>query len=363
MAAKKALTTTASREQLDQAIANEIPRVNVRVEHTALEEGCRRVIKELRPDWASSENLRCKELTEGMTNKLMLFWLEGSSMEPVILRVYGNRTEMLIDREQELANMTSVFKAGEGPEVYGSFENGLVYGFIHGSALDVEDLSDAKISKLVARGLSRFHKLPIPGDQSPQLFPILYKWLDAVPPCFEDPVKQAKFEKNFDMAGMKREVDLMLEVSKDLDSPVVFCHNDLLCKNVIINKENTDVKFIDYDYANYSFQAFDLGNHFCEFAGMEEPVDYSRYPTRDFQIPFLRSYLAAYRGVSEAEVQEADVLALYRASNKFALAAHLYWGLWAIVQAHYSSIDYDYLDYALVRFTEYFKRKDEFFAL
>lgn len=27
------------------------------------------------------------------------------------------------------------------------------------------------------------------------------------------------------------------------------------------------VKFIDYEYADYNYQAFDIGNHFNEFAG------------------------------------------------------------------------------------------------
>jgi hypothetical protein len=28
-----------------------------------------------------------------------------------------------------------------------------------------------------------------------------------------------------------------------------------------------EVHFIDYEYGNYSYRGFDIGNHFCEFAG------------------------------------------------------------------------------------------------
>ena len=31
------------------------------------------------------------------------------------------------------------------------------------------------------------------------------------------------------------------------------------------------VKFIDYEYADYNYQAFDIGNHFNEFAGRSAP--------------------------------------------------------------------------------------------
>jgi ethanolamine kinase len=52
-----------------------------------------------------------------------------------------------------------------------------------------------------------------------------------------------------------------------VSSPVVFCHNDLLLANVIYNAEKSAVTFIDYEYSNYNYQAFDIGNHFAEFAG------------------------------------------------------------------------------------------------
>lgn len=30
------------------------------------------------------------------------------------------------------------------------------------------------------------------------------------------------------------------------------------------------VRFIDYEYSSYNYQAFDIGNHFNEFAGLWE---------------------------------------------------------------------------------------------
>ena len=47
-------------------------------------------------------------------------------------------------------------------------------------------------------------------------------------------------------------------------------------------------------------------------------------------------------------------------ANVFALAAHLYWAAWAILQAKWSSIDFDYIEYASLRLGEYYKRKNEF---
>lgn len=55
---------------------------------------------------------------------------------------------------------------------------------------------------------------------------------------------------------------------KELQSPIVFAHNDLLLGNVIYTESSNRVTFIDYEYAHYNYQAFDIGNHFTEFAGL-----------------------------------------------------------------------------------------------
>uniref|UniRef100_A0A2D4PP01 ethanolamine kinase n=1 Tax=Micrurus surinamensis TaxID=129470 RepID=A0A2D4PP01_MICSU len=59
----------------------------------------------------------------------------------------------------------------------------------------------------------------------------------------------------------------MKERLSNLGSPVVLCHNDVLCKNIIYNGKQGDVQFIDYEYSGYNYLAYDIGNHFNEFAG------------------------------------------------------------------------------------------------
>lgn len=50
---------------------------------------------------------------------------------------------------------------------------------------------------------------------------------------------------------------------------------------------------------------------------------------------------------------------LYKEVNGFSLASHYYWGLWAMIQAMVSDIDFNYMDYAVLRFNEYDKRKEQ----
>jgi ethanolamine kinase len=43
--------------------------------------------------------------------------------------------------------------------------------------------------------------------------------------------------------------------------------------------------------------------------------------------------------------------------------SHMFWGIWALVQGAISTIDFDFVDYAGLRFAEYYRRKDEFLGL
>ena len=59
---------------------------------------------------------------------------------------------------------------------------------------------------------------------------------------------------------------------------------------------------------------------------------------------------------------DAAVAAAVSEANVFALASHQYWGAWAIMQARWSAIDFDYMGYAALRWSEYWRRRDEFLA-
>lgn len=65
--------------------------------------------------------------------------------------------------------------------------------------------------------------------------------------------------------SLGNELQKLKKSLENVTSPVVFCHNDLLLANVICCGDS--VTFIDYEYGGYNYQAFDIANHFAEFAG------------------------------------------------------------------------------------------------
>ncbi|XP_060579169.1 ethanolamine kinase 1-like, partial [Ruditapes philippinarum] len=86
--------------------------------------------------------------TGGISNQLYGYYQEGKFKEDVILvRIYGQGTELMIDRDVEKQNIQLLSAAGRSPPLYASFDNGIAYGFIQGCTLDEKTIRDEKIRK------------------------------------------------------------------------------------------------------------------------------------------------------------------------------------------------------------------------
>ncbi|KAL0273305.1 UNVERIFIED_CONTAM: hypothetical protein PYX00_006006 [Menopon gallinae] len=201
-------------------------------------------------------------------------------------------------------------------------------------------------------------------DVQPTLWLKLRQFLDLVPVKFTDSGKDARFNQFFKKSVLEEEFSFLKKELSALESPSVFCHNDLLLGNIIYSEKKNSVTFIDYEYASYNYQAYDIANHFNEFAGVET-VDYSLYPDETYQFHWLRIYLERFHknisGGKQTTITNEEIQRLFDTVQKFTLASHFLWGIWALIQTEYSAIDFDFLNYAFIRFKEYFARKSNIF--
>lgn len=135
------------------------------------------------------------------------------------------------------------------------------------------------------------------------------------------------------------------------------------------------MNFIDYEYATPSPAAFDIANHFAEWGGFD--CDYGVLPTRAQRAEFLREYTRAYfellpRGEKGGEGKgggdsggeagvdvEDESQKLLREIDVFRGVPGFYWGIWALIQATISQIDFDYASYAELRLGEYWAWREE----
>eukprot|EP00850_Spirogloea_muscicola_P019534 SM000193S05158 [mRNA] locus=s193:2751:6449:+ [translate_table: standard] len=330
------------------------PRLPPDALHAAVREVCRQIV----PGWggAGDADLAVSKVSGGITN--IPDDLLCAKIWPVTVRVFGPNTDAVIDRKRELEALKVLTDAGFGAELLGVFKNGLVQGYLDARTLEPADMASPDMVPLIARAVRRFHGTDVPGDRSPKLWPTIFKYLHtAMTVDVEDSPKRRRLA-DVSFEELTTEIERLKVATDCLCAPVVYAHNDLLSGNFMYEANSGALHIIDFEYGSYSFRGYDIGNHFNEYAGLD--CDYSRYPEKDAQYLFFRSYLSP-DNPEEAPATELD--RLHVETNCYALVSHLYWAVWALVQANYSPIDFDYIEYFFLRYGEYWRRRDDFLAL
>lgn len=374
-----------------------------------------RLILTLRPEWEHTDGkIEFVRFTDGITNTLLKainkrpgFSEEEIDKEAVLLRAYGKGTDLIIDRERETQNHELLMQYNLAPELLARFQNGMLYRFTRGAVTSPADLRKENIWRAVAKRLAEWHAavpclpaprenlrvevngsaelgMPVsspskkdpalqasidniaPGKSAPNVWSVMQKWIYALPAGSDaERLRQATLQKEL--------IRLVAELSGRPglgDNSLVFAHCDLLSGNVIVRPRPKDaattktvetVSFIDYEYATPSPAAFDLANHFAEWGGFD--CDFSVLPTQSQRLDFLREYIRSYyfhgshQNLHDGE--EAEVRRLFDEVDIFRGVPGFYWGIWALIQATISQIDFDYAAYAEIRLGEYWAWREE----
>ncbi|KAL1973543.1 hypothetical protein VTN31DRAFT_6178 [Thermomyces dupontii] len=370
-----------------------------------------RLVLSINPHWEGPENrIEFVRFTDGITNTLLKIvnrkpglTEEQIDNEAVLMRAYGNHTEIIIDRERETASHELLARKGLAPPLLARFQNGLLYRFIRGHVCTPDDLTRPSVWRAVARRLAQWHAAlpirdapssgstkPVPPvvspfqlvdsdkaapplgsavdditpikvrQSGPNLWSTLQKWILALPASTEQQrARRQALQKEFE-----RIVEEMDDGTGIGENGLVFAHCDLLSANVIIlpqssqsskDRDVEEVHFIDYEYATPSPAAFDIANHFAEWAGYD--CDFTRIPSRSVRREFLAEYVRSYiqhggKGVSPENEQEV-IDKLLHDVDRYRGIPGFYWGVWALIQATISQIDFDYASYAESRLGEY----------
>lgn len=141
--------------------------------------------------------------------------------------------------------------------------------------------------------------------------------------------------------------------------PIVFCHNDVSSRNVVIDEGRTT--FIDVEYAGHNYAPFDLANHFMEFIGRSKrelvsfevkmynystgvslPLDFSKCPDKPWRLAWITEYLKHLR--LEDEVTDITPEKFNKWVELCIPLNGIFWCLWATLQAAHSTIEYDFVE-------------------
>ncbi|KAK9410138.1 choline kinase alpha [Crotalus adamanteus] len=354
----------------------------------------------LRGAWRGlrEDQLRITPIRGGLSNMLFQCSLpdtiETVADEPrtILLRLYGAILQMRscnkggsgqAQKENDLQGAEAVVlesvmfailaERALGPKLYGIFPQGRLEEFIPSRKLDTEELSVPDISAEIAEKMAKFHGMKMPFNKEPKwLFGTMEKYLNQVMRIkFTRESRVRKLNKilSYNLPQEMKNLRSLLEATP---SPVVFCHNDCQEGNILLldgreDSEKQKLMLIDFEYSSYNYRGFDIANHFCEwmydYVHEKYPffkANFMNYPTKKQQLHFITSYLSAsqsgFENLSHEDKSKIEEDMLVEV-NRFALASHIFWGLWSIIQAKISSIEFGYMDYALSRFDAYFEQK------
>ncbi|KAF2362907.1 Protein kinase-like domain [Trinorchestia longiramus] len=341
----------------------------------------------------NQDEMVLRRISGGLSNHLYYCALPAPckpvSAEPreVLLRIYGQMhgEDALENMLAESVIFTLLSERKLGPRLYGVFPGGRLEQYIPARSLLREELWDANLERQIATKIARVHALDIPiSKEATWLWTSIEKWLRSTADLLRDSKKDKIMIDELRNFDGQAEMEYVRDLCSQVNSPVVFAHNDLQEGNILLQKSKSSrkVALIDFEYCAYNYRGFDLANHFCERMygyRLESPpfftVHTEDYPSDEEQLNFIRPYLAAYYAakeqplpseipdepirscnnriqnwLSEATTVEAKILKEIKVMK---LAGHLFWTLWCIVQGHVSSITFGYLEYGKVRMDHY----------
>ncbi|XP_012574265.1 probable choline kinase 2 isoform X2 [Cicer arietinum] len=329
-----------------------------------LPDEAKEILKSLASKWENVLDPNALEvipLKGAMTNEVFqIKWqtIEGEMSRKVLVRIYGEGTDIFFDRANEIRTFAFISKNGQGPRLLGRFPHGRLEEFIRARTLSAPDMRDPSISALIASKMKEFHDLDMPGSKNVNLWDRLRNWLNEA-----RRLSSPDEVETFHLETMDKEISLLEKELSETRQRIGFCHNDLQYGNIMLDEVTNSVTIIDYEYASYNPVAYDIANHFSEMAAnyhTETPhvLDFSKYPDLEERQRFVQTYLSS----SGEQASDSEVQQLLDEVEKYTLASHLLWGLWGIISEHVNKIDFDYEEYAKQRFQEYWSRKSDLFS-
>lgn len=360
--------------------------------------------------WVDASKINIKRVTGGITN-MLLSCSYSETNEIVLMRVYGNGTNLIIDRHREFVLHLVLNSLNLAPAVHARFRNGLIYGFLPGRSLQPEELLSEQLylsiaqqlgnwhskvdSEVIQNGVEKLRNITLEmkrktkehgknGDHNRKktkrfkkrfisnVWELIEDWINIVPiTC--DLIASFNENSNIEVTEenmrdvIQKEFTWLQSVTVSVNSPLVTSHCDLLSGNVIIQDDysfdktvykfpsldDNPVKFIDYEYMLPAPRAFDIANHLAEWQGFD--CNKSAIPEASTSNPIMVKWVKGYLNNKKATNEE--VSDLIDEVSRFYGMPGFYWGVWAMIQSEISDIDFNYASYGKSRLQEYWNWK------
>ncbi len=284
------------------------------------------VFNEIFPRWQGC-NLEIIQLSGGITNKL---YRVKSEKGDVTVRIYGDNTELFIDRDYEVQALEEMSKIGVSSKLVSYMpEIGVtIVEFIGDSiVLNNDHFLDKSLYPKIVSPIRKIHnskavlkKIFNPVVEVRKMAGILEKLN----------VKYTEFNIN----GTVKRLEKLSGVINIPEADYTACHNDLLADNFILIEEEFKHKYdspmyiIDWEYAGMAPKYYDIADMFQEVLVPRE---------------------AEKQIVMEYCEGEAFDKTLYYI-DLFKPFPDIYWFLWSLIQLNISTIEFDFYSYGKTKY-------------
>ncbi|OAD74969.1 hypothetical protein PHYBLDRAFT_111254, partial [Phycomyces blakesleeanus NRRL 1555(-)] len=267
----------------------------------------------------------------------------------MLLRVYGIGCDQIVDRAKELFWLARLSDLKIGPALLGTFENGRFEEYLDSTTLTSDAIHQPIISQQIAICLRRLHDIinvyPPSKSQTLEVWCNIDKWyrvvLGLVPSLKNKNADWGKILDAYNLDQLGQEILQCKAILERVQSPVVFAHNDTQYGNILQLEKTGELVVVDFEYSGYNPRGFDIANHFCEWmydyhSDQPASLQADRFPTLEERLRFCKAYIDAGEDNSLcAEDLEREV-------STWLMGPHVFWGLWGLIQASQSEIDFDY---------------------
>ena len=285
-----------------------------------------KIVETLIPEW-ENQRIDVSVLSGGITN---LLYRATSESGDVAIRIYGDKTEMFINRDREASALRQMADAKITTNLvkYLPEKKATIVEFITGGyTLNNDDFLKDELRELIVEPIRNIHSSGAaldyifnPYDQCVKL----YKILNGLNADFPE----------FDILGILTNLKVLIEKINIPESKYVITHNDLLAENFILVTDEYKDKFekpmyiIDWEYAGMAPKYYDIADLFQEIL-----------VPREIELKLTEHY---------CEGKNFDETLYY--FDMFKPFPDIYWFLWSLIQKTVSTIDFDFYEYGRVKY-------------
>lgn len=305
-------------------------------------------------------------ITQGQTNELFILKLKHSS---VILRLFSD-----IWTEEEIVTQNIVYailsERGIAPKLHGVLprSQGRLEQFYQCRTIHNLELYQERVLTQTTRILADIHRqeMPVPKDAS-FVFSCMRRWLKQTEGvCLSDARRQEVLSGMLSERRWGEELDWLEQHLRQLNYPIVFCHNDFSQANLLLltDREEFDIKCIDFEFSRYNYRGADIAQHFKESAfdyEVTQPPFYSyseaAYPSHQVRCKFVRMYLDALHPTVSHSVTEVE--SVVEEIESCMILTEMLGYVWALSMVQSTRANFGYLEFAQTRLTMYQAEKNK----